>query len=58
MKNKNNEDYLNYLISDLGLLDDYDLYEIGITYEEYHNPTDEVLEKIEAYKDKKKEINQ
>lgn len=54
MKNKNNEDYLNFLISDLGLLNDYDLYEIGITYEEYHNPTDEVLEKIEAYKDKKR----
>lgn len=54
MENKNKEEYLNYLISDLGLLNDYDLYEIGITYDEYYNPTEEVLDKIEIYRDKKR----
>lgn len=53
MKSKKNEEYLNYLMNDLGLLSDYDLHEIGITYEEYHDPNDETLEKIENYKDKK-----
>ena len=53
MKNKMNEEYLNYLMNDLGLLKDYDLYEIGISYDEYHNPTEEVLDKIEEYKDRK-----
>ena len=53
MKSDKNEEYLNYLISDLGLLTDYDLYEIGITYDEYHNPNDDTLRKIENYRDKK-----
>lgn len=52
MNNLNNE-YLNYLMNDLGLLTDYDLHEIGISYDEYHNPDEEVLTKIENYKDKK-----
>lgn len=53
MKNKLNDEYLSYLMNDLGLLNDYDLHEIGITYDEYYNPTEEVLEKIENYRDKK-----
>ena len=53
MNNNLNEEYLNFLIGELGLLNDYDLYEIGITYSEYHNPTEETLNKIEKYIDKK-----
>ena len=40
-------------MNDVGLLNDYDLNEIGITFDEYDNPTDEVLDKIEDYRDKK-----
>lgn len=47
-------EYLYYLMNDLGLLNDYDLNEIGISYEEYHNPTEKVLDKITDYRDKKK----
>lgn len=54
-KNSNiNTEYLYYLMNDLGLLSDYDLYEIGITFDEYDNPSEEVLEKIEKYRDQKK----
>lgn len=53
MKSNVNEEYLNYLMNDLGLLSDYDLHEIGITYEEYYNPNSDTLKKIEDYKDKK-----
>lgn len=48
-----NKEYLYYLMNDLGLLNDYDLHEIGISFEEYDDPNEEVLEKIENYKDKK-----
>ncbi len=48
-----NREYLYYLMNDLGLLNDYDLYEIGISYDEYENPDDSVLEKLENYRDKK-----
>lgn len=41
-------------MNDIGLLSDYDLYEIGITFDEYDNPSEEVLEKIEKYRDQKK----
>ena len=41
-----NREYLYYLMNDLGLLNDYDLYEIGISYDEYENPDDSVLEKL------------
>lgn len=53
-KEKINKEYLYYLMNDLGLLNDYDLNEIGITFDEYDNPNDEILEKIENYRDKKK----
>lgn len=48
-----NREYLYYLMNDLGLLNDYDLHEIGISYDEYHNPDEGVLEKIENYRDQK-----
>lgn len=52
MNNKKlNEEYLNYLLSDTGLLSDYDLFEAGITFDEYDDPTDETIEKLEAYHD-------
>lgn len=59
MKKKKKNDYINkeylyYLMNDLGLLTDYDLYEIGISFDEYDNPSDEVLDKIEAYREQKK----
>lgn len=47
-----NREYLYYLMNDIGLLNDYELYEAGITFDEFDNPDDEVLEKLEDYKDK------
>lgn len=47
-----NREYLYYLMNDVGLLNDYELYEAGITFDEYDNPDDEVLEKLEDYRDK------
>lgn len=48
-----NREYLYYLMNDLGLLNDYDLNEIGISFDEYDNPSEEVLDKIADYRDKK-----
>ena len=45
-------EYLYYLMNDIGLLNDYELYEAGITFDEFDNPDDEVLEKLEDYRDK------
>lgn len=58
-KNKNKDDninreYLYYLMNDVGLLNDYDLYEIGISFDEYDNPDEEILDLIENYRDRKK----
>lgn len=56
-KNKDdniNKEYLYYLMNDVGLLNDYDLYEIGISFEEYDNPDEEILDLIENYRDRKK----
>ena len=47
-----NREYLYYLMNDVGLLNDYELYEAGITFDEFDNPDDEVLEKLEDYRDK------
>ena len=49
-----NREYLYYLMSDGGLLNDYDLYEIGISFDEYDDPDEEILDLIEDYRDKKK----
>lgn len=48
-----NREYLYYLMNDVGLLNDYELHEIGITFDEFDNPNEEILEKIENYRDKK-----
>lgn len=48
-----NREYLYYLMNDLGLLSDYDLHEIGISFDEYDEPDDEILEKLENYRDQK-----
>lgn len=58
-KNKNKDDninreYLYYLMNDVGLLNDYDLYEIGISFDEYDNPDEDILDLIENYRDRKK----
>ena len=49
-----NREYLYYLMSDVGLLNDYDLYEIGISFDEYDNPDEGILDLIENYRDRKK----
>ena len=49
-----NREYLYYLMNDVGLLNDYDLYEIGISFDEYDNPDEEILDFIENYRDRKK----
>ena len=43
-----NREYLYYLMND------YDLYEIGISFDEYDNPDEEILDLIENYRDRKK----
>lgn len=48
-----NKEYLYYLMNDVGLLNDYELNEIGISFDEYDDPDEEVLDKIEEYRDKK-----
>lgn len=53
MNEKYNEEYLHYLMNKLGLLSDYDLFEIGISFDEYNKPSEETLNKIELYLDKK-----
>lgn len=58
-RNKNKDDninreYLYYLMNDVGLLNDYDLYEIGISFDEYDNPDEDILDLIENYRDRKK----
>ena len=54
--NSINREYLYYLMNDVGLLNDYELNEIGISFDEYDDPNEEVLDKIEEYKlNKKKE---
>lgn len=55
-KNNNsiNREYLYYLMNDVGLLNDYDLYEIGISFDDYDEPNEEVLDKIENYRNKKR----
>ena len=49
-----NREYLYYLMNDVGLLNDYDFYEIGISFDEYDNPDEEILDLIENYRDRKK----
>ena len=37
-------------MNDLGLLKDSELYDANISFEEWNNPTEETLEKLETYK--------
>lgn len=55
-KNNNsiNREYLYYLMNDVGLLNDYELNEIGISFDEYDEPDEKVLDKIEDYRNKKR----
>ncbi len=50
-----NQEYLYYLMNDLGLLNENKLYEANITSEEWENPTEQPLERLEIYKEKRKE---
>ena len=50
-----NQEYLYYLMNDLGLLNENKLYEANITSEEWENPTEQTLECLEIYKEKRKE---
>lgn len=53
-KNDLNHEYLYYLMNDIGLLNDYELNEVGISFDEWDNPSEDVLEKLETYRDNKK----
>lgn len=48
-----NREYLYYLMNDIGLLNDYELYEAGVSFDEFDEPNDQVLGKLEDYRDKK-----
>ena len=49
-----NQEYLYYLMNDLGLLNERELYEAKITSEEWENPTEQTLERLEIYKQTRK----
>ena len=49
-----NQEYLYYLMNDLGLLNERELYEANITSEEWENPTEKTLESLEIYKQTRK----
>ena len=58
-KKKNNKkdidtEYLYYLMNDLGLLRESELYDAGITPENWDDPDKETLEKLENYKNNRK----
>lgn len=48
-----NEEYFDYLLGKTGLLSDYDLFEAGISFDEYSNPDADAIEKLEAFCEKK-----
>ena len=52
MNDKYYEEYSNYVLSNIGFLSDEELYDLNISYEEYMDPSDEVLFKLESYKRK------
>ena len=49
-----NREYLYYLMNDLGLLNDYELDNLDISFDDFDDPDDEVVEKLEKYRDTKK----
>lgn len=57
MRKKNDtisREYLYYLMNDLGLLNDYELYEAGVSFDEFDDPDEDVFERLENYRDNKK----
>lgn len=46
-------EYLYYLMNDVGLLNDYELNEVGISFDEFDEPDEIVFEKLEDYINKK-----
>lgn len=54
MNEKYFNEYCDYILSDIGFLRDEELYDLGISYEEYMNPDERVMEKLETYKDRSK----
>lgn len=49
-----NREYLYYLMNDLGLLDDYELDVLDISYNDFEDISDSMIDKIEKYRDQKK----
>lgn len=41
-------------MNDLGLLNDYELDNLDISFDDFDDPDDEVVEKLEKYRDNKK----
>ena len=41
-------------MNDLGLLNDYELDNLNISFDDFDNPDDQVIEKLENYRDTKK----
>lgn len=54
MNEKYFNEYCDYILSDIGFLKDEELYDLGISYEEYMNPDERVMEKLETYRDRSK----
>ena len=53
-KDSFNREYLYYLMNDIGLLNDYELYEAGVSFDDLENPSWETLDKLEDYRNKRK----
>ena len=53
-KSSINREYLYYLMDDLGLLDDYELDMLDISYDDFEEIDDSMINKIEKYRDQKK----
>lgn len=53
MNDKYYEEYSNYVLSDIGFLKEEELFDLGISYEDYMCLDDDTLYKLELYKRKK-----
>ena len=53
-KSSINREYLYYLMNDLGLLNDYELEMLDISYDDFEEIDDSMINKIEKYRDQKK----
>ena len=54
MNEKYFNEYCDYVLSDIGFLKDEELYDLGISYEEYMNPDERIMDKLETYRDRSK----